>query len=86
MLIDGEHARRTLAAIRLFNDVIAREAFSHGLTLIDLRLVCSEDTDFANPIEPSVAGGAKIAAAIAGFAANLRDRSPRSTVHGSGTG
>jgi hypothetical protein len=56
------------------------------LPLIDLRLVCSEDADFANSIEPSVAGGAKIATAIAGFAAKVGDRSPRSTVHGSGAG
>jgi hypothetical protein len=33
--------------------------------LIDLRLVCDSDDDFANPIEPSVRGGAKIAGAIA---------------------
>ena len=80
--------RRRLAIIglALFNDVIAREAFAHGLPLIDLRLVCCEDADFANPIEPSVAGGAKIAATIAGFATNPGDRSPRSTVHGSGAG
>ena len=83
---DPQRRRLAIMGLALFNDVIAREAFSHGLTLIDLRLVCSEDTDFANPIEPSVAGGGKIATAIAGFAANLRDRSPRSTVHGSGAG
>jgi hypothetical protein len=45
------------------------------LTLIDLRLVCDEDTDFANPIEPSVHGGAKIARVIAGFAAGVPARS-----------
>jgi hypothetical protein len=28
------------------------------------RAVCGEDADFANPIEPSVQGGSKIAAAI----------------------
>ena len=49
----------------LFNDCITREAFAGGLSLIDLRLICDRDEDFANPIEPSVRGGAKIAAAIA---------------------
>jgi hypothetical protein len=39
------------------------------LPLIDLRLVCNEDADFANPIEPSVRGGAKIATAIAALVA-----------------
>ena len=63
--------RRRLAAIGLtiFNDCITREAFSRALPLMDLRLICDEDEDFANPIEPSVRGGAKIAAAIAALTA-----------------
>ena len=39
---------------------------ARGLPVIDLRLVCTEPADYANPIEPSVQGGRKIAAAIAG--------------------
>jgi hypothetical protein len=53
------------AALSLFNDRITRAAFSRGLPLIDLRLLCAEEGDYANPIEPSVQGGAKMAAAIA---------------------
>lgn len=53
-----------VAALSSFNDVIIRQAFLAGLPLIDLRYVCDEDADYANPIEPSVAGGAKIASAI----------------------
>ena len=34
------------------------------LDLIDLRLVCNEPQDYANPIEPSSRGGAKIANVI----------------------
>ena len=56
------------AALSLFNDVITRAAFSNGLPLIDLRLICSEPADYANPIEPSEQGGGKIAAAIARLA------------------
>jgi GDSL-like Lipase/Acylhydrolase family len=62
---DPMRQRLALAGLALFNDVIVREAFARGLALIDLRLVTDEDSDFANPIEPSVRGGAKIAAAIA---------------------
>jgi hypothetical protein len=58
-------SRVITAALSLFNDVITRAAFSRGLDLIDLRLICSEAGDYANPIEPSAQGGAKIAAAIA---------------------
>ena len=60
--------RIATAALTLFNDVITREAFTRKLPLIDLRLICNDDGDFANPIEPSVQGGAKIAAAIMAFA------------------
>ena len=42
-----------------------REAAMRGVPLIDLRAVCDDDADFATPIEPSVQGGGKIAAAIA---------------------
>lgn len=56
------------AALTLFNDVITRAAFVRGLPLLDLRLICDRAEDYANPIEPSVAGGAKIAAAIAALA------------------
>ena len=52
------------AALSLFNDRITRAAFSRGLALIDLRLICDEEGDYANPIEPSVQGGAKMARAM----------------------
>jgi hypothetical protein len=45
----------------LFNNTIIKEAAIAGLPLIDLRMVCNEKTDFANEIEPSIAGGKKIA-------------------------
>lgn len=51
-------------ALTIFNDVIIREAFIAGVPLIDLRLVCNEPKDYANEIEPSVAGGEKITDAI----------------------
>ena len=56
--------RIAVAALASFNDIIIREAFRAGVPLIDLRLTCASDADYANPIEPSEAGGAKIAAAI----------------------
>lgn len=54
-------------ALALFNDVISRAAFARGAALIDLRLICDCDEDYANPIEPSVQGGDKIASAIAAW-------------------
>jgi lysophospholipase L1-like esterase len=55
----------TSTALTVFNDVITRQAFLAGMPLIDLRLICTEDADYANPIEPSSRGGDKIARAIA---------------------
>lgn len=53
-----------VAALSTFNDVIVKQAFLAGIPLIDLRIVCNEDSDYANEIEPSEAGGGKIAKAI----------------------
>ena len=61
---DPQEQRLVVTGLSLFNDVITREAFSRRLSLIDLRLICSEPDDYANPIEPSAKGGAKIAAAV----------------------
>ncbi|MGE5925716.1 MAG: SGNH/GDSL hydrolase family protein [Gemmatimonadota bacterium] len=66
---DAVFQRRARTALTLFNDVILRVAFGHALTIVDLRYVCSEAADYANPIEPSSHGGAKIARAIAGAVA-----------------
>lgn len=55
---------RARVALMLFNDVILRVVFEHHASVIDLRLVCSERADYANPIESSGQGGMKIARAI----------------------
>jgi lysophospholipase L1-like esterase len=56
--------KMAVAALTMFNDCIIRAAFAHGLPLLDLRLICTEEGDYANPIEPSARGGEKIARAI----------------------
>jgi hypothetical protein len=62
---DPQYARTASLALTMFNDVILRTAFEFHLSLIDLRLICTEPSDYANPIEPSGPGGLKIARAIA---------------------
>jgi lysophospholipase L1-like esterase len=54
------------AALAGFNEIILREAFRAGLPVIDLRLLCDRPADYSHvsPIEPSMAGGAKIARVI----------------------
>ena len=65
---DVERRRTAAAALTLFNDLITFQAFSRRIALIDLRIICSQDQDFANPIEPSTRGGLKISNAIRAFA------------------
>ncbi len=57
----------------LFNDVILREAFRVRLPVIDLRLICTDASDYSrsSPIEPSINGGSKIARVIARLVAEL---------------
>jgi len=67
-IYNGNLSRDEAAVARVgltaFNDVILRVAFEASFRVIDLRLVCSEPSDYANRIEPSSAGGEKIARAI----------------------
>lgn len=66
---DAGEQRLAVTALCVFNDAILRVAFEAGLPVLDLRLICGEDADYANLIEPSVRGGAKISRAIARLAA-----------------
>jgi hypothetical protein len=61
---DDTFQRLVSTALMVFNDAILRVAIEFGLAVIDLRFVCSSPADYANPIEPSSVGGAKIAGAI----------------------
>jgi hypothetical protein len=62
--LSGQEGAAARVALMAFNDVILRMAFESQLPVIDLRLVCNEPADYANPIEPSSHGGEKIARAI----------------------
>ena len=83
-----EPGRREVAVVALaaFNDVITREAFARSIPLLDLRLICSRNEDFAGPTGPSVSGGAKIAAAIAKWAAGYGPIQRRSEVFAGSAG
>ncbi|MET0688464.1 MAG: SGNH/GDSL hydrolase family protein [Methyloceanibacter sp.] len=81
---DLKQRRQAAAGLTLFNDCITREAAARGLAVIDLRVICNDDEDLANPIEPSVIGGAKIANAIATFAGGYDFRTGRAEVFADG--
>jgi lysophospholipase L1-like esterase len=61
---DATLQKIAVTALTVFNDCIIRLAFFHRIPLLDLRFVCTEEGDYANPIEPSARGGEKMAQAI----------------------
>jgi len=72
-----------MTALAMFNEVILREAFIAKVPVIDLRLICSESSDYSeiSPIEPSAAGGEKIVQAIVRLLTNHRFESKQSVIY-----
>jgi hypothetical protein len=64
---DEDFQRMTSTALGLFNDVIVEEASLRLLPILDIRAIFTDSGDYANPIEPSVQGGQKLADEIAGL-------------------
>lgn len=80
--VDGETFQNmAMPALANFNDAIFREAFLLKVPLIDLRALCDEDEDFANPIEPSAIGGQKIARAIVDMLDSSEGSANKTTVY-----
>jgi hypothetical protein len=79
--LEPDQAPLARIALMMFNDVILRVAFEQELSIIDLRLICNEEADYANPIEPSGRGGSKIATAIARSTGALTDKVRQSSVY-----
>jgi lysophospholipase L1-like esterase len=60
-MADRAEQQMMSAGLLPFNDSIMQAAAHAGLPLLDLRAICATPADFANEIEPSALGGAKIA-------------------------
>jgi hypothetical protein len=73
-----------ICGLAIFNDCITRAAARAGLPVIDLRLLFQGPHDYANAIEPSEAGGAKIVREIRTIVSD-HDFSARRTVLYAGT-
>jgi hypothetical protein len=74
--LEPDRAGIARVALALFNDVILRTAIDLHLDALELRSLCTEPDDYANPIEPSGKGGLKIARAIAHVAGAVSGASP----------
>ena len=68
--------RVACTALGLFNNVIIEEAALRGLPLIDICKFFTTDRDYANPIEPSVEGGDKLATTICRVALEANSPAP----------
>lgn len=79
-IYDANMGQLTATAISVINDAITRDVHRAGLDLLDLRLVCDQAADYGNTIEPSVRGGAKIAAAIANYVRSVDAKATNSRV------
>jgi hypothetical protein len=77
---DKAYQRMASVALAVFNDVILRVAIERGLPVIDLRLVCQDPKDYANPIEPSSVGGEKIARIIVALVTGSKDGVPSTRI------
>ena len=72
--------RLASATLTVFNDAIIRVAIEQVLPVIDLRFVCVAAEDYANPIEPSSVGGAKIARAVVGVTCGSTATAPATRI------
>lgn len=63
--LDAVRALAARTGLAIFNDAILRAAIDFGIDALELRSVCTDPADYANAIEPSSAGGLKIANAVA---------------------
>lgn len=77
--LEPDTARLARIVLMLFNDVILRAALEYRAPVIDLRRICVEPEDYANPIEPSGIGGRKDRR---GDCSGRRSRSGRAHVTG----
>ena len=77
---EADYQRCVQVAVAAYDDVIIRVATEHRLPVIDLRAICSDPADYVFDIEPSAAGGARIAAAV--FRAVTQPDAPGARIFG----
>ena len=78
--LDPDVATAARVGIALFNDVILRTAAARGIDALELRSICTEPEDYANPIEPSGQGGLKIARGVAEMVGALAPTRPAARI------
>jgi hypothetical protein len=62
--MDTSYQQAAESAVSILDDVIQQEAHHRSFDVLELRTLFSDRADYANPIEPSAVGGAKLAKAM----------------------
>jgi lysophospholipase L1-like esterase len=60
---DAAYQQAAESAVSIINDVIQQEARRRSFEILELRTLFDDQADYANPIEPSAIGGAKLRSA-----------------------
>jgi hypothetical protein len=58
---DAAYQQAAESAVSIINDVIQQEGRRRSFDVLELRTLFNDQADYANPIEPSAIGGAKLA-------------------------
>jgi hypothetical protein len=58
---DFAYQQAAEGAVSIINDVIQQESHRRSFDILELRALFNDQADYANPIEPSAIGGAKLA-------------------------
>ena len=72
---DAAYQQAAESALSIINDVIQQEARRRAFDILELRTLFDDRADYANPIEPSAIGGAKLAKCVSDWvgSADRRD-------------
>jgi hypothetical protein len=70
------------AAVSILNDVIQQEGQRRSFDILELRTLFSDQAGYANPIEPSAIGGAKLAKGMSAWVVKTRAVGDNSTRRG----
>ena len=71
---DAAYQQAAESAVSIIDDVIQQEARRRAFDVLELRTLFKDRADYANPIEPSAVGGAKLAKCMSDWVRNGRRR------------
>jgi lysophospholipase L1-like esterase len=73
---DAAYQQAAESAVSIINDVIQQEARRRSFDILELRALFHDLADYANPIEPSAIGGAKLAKCMSDWVATAEGTRP----------